>query len=480
MEKTVKGVLEHYFQKHKSRSREEITFLAESLQLEKKVVSNWFKNRKQKEKRKLLASRKPITDMSQSKTVGQIRSTEVLSTQSKNIRNPNPVDLSNLPLNLSNGPITRNVKRFSLGKPSGATQHRTVLVLGTGVQIQQIFINKIVNYIINVNDEDNFRFLVDENGTRHSNCLSVYDIHHAEGFRIPYSLTIVVTPYSGDWEEQLFRDQRVAEMFREFTEAKDGIKELDMICNVTVETGGIKQPFLSIFGKDVEENINNWNLSVNFLSGSGPWQAVVQHFFAVLAIMKTAPLLLTKLVLYERKKMEEVVYRLQTLVTSGLSKLQEVNAANQKIAYCDAQLRIEQELIFNSWSSTASASCTCPEQFSVYSDNRSVVNFACCREICIKQEPSILWCDNQNYCDHQSYYGEETKWADIRSKGHQLVKVMQNDLLKNGRAIRGHLKYIWRCIHRLNKFALHGNSFSNQKVFELLYDAEQHLKQLNF
>ncbi|XP_046450709.1 uncharacterized protein LOC124198733 [Daphnia pulex] len=477
LDPTVISVLEHHFQNQKNPCVEEMTFLAQSLQLENKVVSNWFKNRKQKERRKMLYSHKTtIPEVPSGKMVENIlRSSEMLSRQFKRIiRNPNLMDVYNSPLNLSNRAISRNVKRFSLGKPNGMTQRRTILVLGTGGQIHQRFINQIINYIVNVKEADNFRFLVEEE-TGHSNCIYVYDIHHTFGFRIPFSLTIVVTPHSGDSEDsgQLFRDRKVAEMFLDFIEAKDGIKELDMICNVTVETGGRKQQFLSIFGKDVEKNINNWKLSVDFLSDKGPWQAVVHHFFIVLATMKTAPLLLTKMVLHERKKMEEVVDRLQPLVAAGSSKMEKMNKTKLTIAYCDYQLKIiEQEMYLNYTSSTASASCTCSELHCRMGpvDNHSVFNFS-------GEGP---WFDNPNHGDPQSCYFDEAKWNDMKAKGQQLVKILQKDLLKNGNSIRHHLNYIWRCIHRFNKFALHGNSFSNQKVFDLLLEAGQHLKELNF
>ncbi|XP_055335954.1 POU domain, class 3, transcription factor 4-like [Paramacrobiotus metropolitanus] len=51
IEITVKGALENYFQKNPKPSAQEITALADSLQLEKEVVRVWFCNRRQKEKR---------------------------------------------------------------------------------------------------------------------------------------------------------------------------------------------------------------------------------------------------------------------------------------------------------------------------------------------------------------------------------------------------------------------------------------------
>ncbi|XP_014679562.1 PREDICTED: POU domain, class 3, transcription factor 3, partial [Priapulus caudatus] len=51
IEVTVKGALENHFVKQPKPSAQEITALAESLQLEKEVVRVWFCNRRQKEKR---------------------------------------------------------------------------------------------------------------------------------------------------------------------------------------------------------------------------------------------------------------------------------------------------------------------------------------------------------------------------------------------------------------------------------------------
>nr|QRF78348.1 POU3 [Phoronopsis harmeri] len=51
IEVTVKGALENHFHKQSKPSAQEITSLAEQLQLEKEVVRVWFCNRRQKEKR---------------------------------------------------------------------------------------------------------------------------------------------------------------------------------------------------------------------------------------------------------------------------------------------------------------------------------------------------------------------------------------------------------------------------------------------
>ncbi|EFX87853.1 hypothetical protein DAPPUDRAFT_41869, partial [Daphnia pulex] len=47
----IKEVLEQHFHKRKWPTAEEITFLADVLQLDKKVLRVWFSNRRQREKR---------------------------------------------------------------------------------------------------------------------------------------------------------------------------------------------------------------------------------------------------------------------------------------------------------------------------------------------------------------------------------------------------------------------------------------------
>ncbi|XP_076352267.1 POU domain, class 3, transcription factor 4-like [Tachypleus tridentatus] len=61
IEVSVKGALENHFHKQPKPSAQEITSLADSLQIDKEVVRVWFCNRRQKEKRMT----PPVTNMSQ-------------------------------------------------------------------------------------------------------------------------------------------------------------------------------------------------------------------------------------------------------------------------------------------------------------------------------------------------------------------------------------------------------------------------------
>ena len=91
----------------------------------------------------------------------------------------------------------------------------------------------------------------------------IYQNHHTEEFRIPYSLTIVnTTGYSGSCD--LDADREITEVIRKFVFAPDGIQQLDMI-------GFVAQSFLprqldmqthifksvkSIFGKSIKNKVN--------------------------------------------------------------------------------------------------------------------------------------------------------------------------------------------------------------------------------
>ncbi len=78
------------------------------------------------------------------------------------------------------------------------------------------WINAMINYVLGVEWDDPFRFVLIEENLRggsqaHSQTqdVNVYDIHHQNGFRIPFSLTIVDTPGFGD-NQGIARDTEIS------------------------------------------------------------------------------------------------------------------------------------------------------------------------------------------------------------------------------------------------------------------------------
>ena len=336
----------------------------------------------------------------------KVRFAEMIVKRCKKVNNRNGLDLYAVPLTSGRG---ATAERFVFGKADdkkGRMQHRTILVMGATGSGKTTLINGMINYIFDVEWDDPFRFqLIQEQIAGRSQIdsqtskITAYDIHHSEGFRIPYSLTIVDTPGYGD-TKGLKRDQEITEMVRQFFEDKDGIQELDVVGFVapaslprlTPTQTYIFDSVLAIFGNDIKENINfmltfadsqippilsaikhaglpyptdnetgdplhhKFNNSGFFCSNgeSGGvsntadrfnrffWRMGIKNFakfFNVLATMTTKSLSLTKQVLEERKRLEATVDGLQPLIKIGLSKMEEMRKTKQMIA--NNQLQIE-------------------------------------------------------------------------------------------------------------------------------------------
>ena len=351
-----------------------------------------------------------------------IRFAEALMKRYEKVGNRNGMDIYAVPLTKSDtvkssdGVVT--VERYAFGVPSakrggiqqnGRMQHRTVLMMGATGSGKTTLINGMINYVFNVQWDDNFRFqLVDEKASERSqsesqtSCIKVYDIHHVDGFRVRYSLTIVDTPGYGD-TKGLKRDQEITQMIRQFFEVQGGIQELDVIGFVvpaslprlTPTQMYIFDSVLAIFGKDVKENINfmltfadgqdppvlsaitdanlpclkhpetghplhhKFNNSGFFCSNHGTgtverfnkffWEMGMKNFdkfFNVLATMNTKSLSLTKEVLGERKRLEATIDALQPLIQTGLTKMEEIRKTSQVIKNCRSQIEAHENVKF--------------------------------------------------------------------------------------------------------------------------------------
>jgi hypothetical protein len=431
---------------------------------------------------------------------------------SKKVKNRNAIDIYEIPLINLTGKHSA-FERYSFGNPEEQAEHRTILVFGTNGLIQAKFINGIVNFMLNIKKKDKFRFqLIDEEVTIHrKNCIRIYYIHHSKGFRVPYSLTIVVSPRFGNSEDsQLLRNQKLAEMFQEVLEDIDGIKELDMICNVMEKTDN-HQLDLSVFGKDAKENINNLQ-PFSCLDETSSWKIKAKRFFFALAKKNKLSLSLTILVLEERKKIEATLAELHSLIKIGHSKKKEIKKAKQLIQFCESQINCNDQMNksfalnitqnVNLQAKKYVPSCnncflTC-NKLSVKRENeenytlnlltineaKNNIYFAC-------SENSINIDSNQNYkwtyVENESRnlhvnpaYATEMKWKDIMLKGQDLIKQLKEHLIENGTVMLKLFQKTWQCIQRLNEMSLSGNSFLTTKVFNFIFDAEQHLKKIGF
>ncbi|XP_060940449.1 uncharacterized protein LOC133018152 [Limanda limanda] len=170
---------------------------------------------------------------------------------------------------------TRGYRMFNFGKKS-MERNRTLILFGESGSGKSTLINGMINYIVGVEWDDNFRFkLIVKNQSRseaesQTPQVTVYKLNHQEGFKIPFSLTIVHIPEEiGDIE----RDKKIVEQLRNlFSAEEDGVSEIDAVCFVAQASLARLTPrqthmfdsVLSIFGKDVAENIQ---ILVTFADG---------------------------------------------------------------------------------------------------------------------------------------------------------------------------------------------------------------------
>uniref|UniRef100_A0A8C5BQV2 Fibronectin type-III domain-containing protein n=1 Tax=Gadus morhua TaxID=8049 RepID=A0A8C5BQV2_GADMO len=170
-------------------------------------------------------------------------------------------------------------KRYTFGNDC-VKPNRTVMFMGATGSGKSTLINGMMNYILGIDWKDSFRFkLINEDQSKsqaesQTTHVTTYKINHQEGFKVPYSLTLVDTPGFGD-TRGIESDKAITEQIRSlFTSAK-GVVEIDAICFVTQAsqvrlTASQKYVFdsvLSIFGKDVAENIC---ILVTFADGQQP------------------------------------------------------------------------------------------------------------------------------------------------------------------------------------------------------------------
>ena len=157
------------------------------------------------------------------------------------------------------------------------------MVLGATGAGKSTTINGMINYILGVQWEDDFRFklITDEAGGKsqtHSQTqeITAYTLHRMEGSMVPYTLTIIDTPGFGD-TRGLERDREITAQINEFFSipGSNGIDHLDGIGFVTQASLARLTPtqqyifdsILSTFGKNIASNIF---MMVTFADGNKP------------------------------------------------------------------------------------------------------------------------------------------------------------------------------------------------------------------
>ena len=179
-----------------------------------------------------------------------------------------------------------SIRKVQLGKVGPVpAEEKVVMMLGATGSGKTTVINGIFNYVIGVEWDDLYRFrLVDESSQSQGRSqaesqtrfITAYTFHHQDGFKVPYTLTIVDTPGFGD-TKGMTRDKEITKQIEGFfkTEGQAGIDHIDAVgfvvqaalARLTPNQQYIFDSILNLFGKDIEGNIFSF---LTFADGSPP------------------------------------------------------------------------------------------------------------------------------------------------------------------------------------------------------------------
>ncbi|XP_048018259.1 uncharacterized protein LOC125250010 [Megalobrama amblycephala] len=163
---------------------------------------------------------------------------------------------------------TLSFNQYVFGRKVEDVKNKVILLVGSTGAGKTTLINVMVNYILGVKWEDSYRFKLINEVTNRSQAesqtsnVSSYELYNQPGFQIPYSLTIVDTPGFGD-TRGIAHDKMITEQVKSFLCSPLGIDHIDAVCFVvqaslarlTANQSYIFDSILSIFGKDIAENI---------------------------------------------------------------------------------------------------------------------------------------------------------------------------------------------------------------------------------
>ena len=179
--------------------------------------------------------------------------------------------------------------------------------------------------------------------------------------------------------------------------------------------------------------------------------------------MRPKSLLLTKLVLDERKNLERMVEIIQSFIATASANFEKLSTTKQLIQYYQWQIDISVNKKIRETSSLIT------EYFSVLSE----IVFNSYLNNTHQWENRIS--SNRNYdCE------AKLEWKALKLKGQDLSRILQNDLHEIGTILQSNFHSSWRSIQWLNSVALHGDSLFTPKLFDILFKVEQLLKQIGF
>uniref|UniRef100_A0A672M144 AAA+ ATPase domain-containing protein n=1 Tax=Sinocyclocheilus grahami TaxID=75366 RepID=A0A672M144_SINGR len=159
----------------------------------------------------------------------------------------------------------RKVRRWTYGQKDRNKQNKVILMVGETGAGKTTIINTMINYLLGVKFKDQeFSQITEEEedineSQSHAHQMTVYEVFVEEN---PTSLTIIDTPGYGN-TEGYEKDREISEYLMRLFSDEDGIHYIDAVCFVMKASQNrlsekefyIFHSVLSLFGRDIEENI---------------------------------------------------------------------------------------------------------------------------------------------------------------------------------------------------------------------------------
>ncbi|XP_055797560.1 uncharacterized protein LOC129868017 [Salvelinus fontinalis] len=298
--------------------------------------------------------------------------------------------------------------QYRFGRKVEQRNNKVILLLGATGSGKTTLVNTMINYILGVKWEECYRFKLIHEVTNKSQAesqtvvVTSYELYNQPGFQIPYSLTVIDTPGFGD-TRGMAHDKLVTQKVKDFLCNPLGIDHIDAVCFVvqaplvrlSPSQRYIFDSILSIFGKDVAENIlmlvtfvdgkkipvleaikaanlpckkdkkglpTHFKFNSSFLFSKETessseeddtdddhkaqcpeqWRSTfkeMKKFFQALESIESKDLTLTKKVLEERELLEKTMTCLTPQITAGLSKLSEIKSFKQCLENEDENMK---------------------------------------------------------------------------------------------------------------------------------------------
>ncbi|XP_041421637.1 uncharacterized protein LOC108718453 isoform X2 [Xenopus laevis] len=159
-------------------------------------------------------------------------------------------------------------RKLQFGTEKTLKQHKIIMMVGATGSGKTTLINALINYILGVKWEDNYRLILIKENTNRSQAhsqtseVSAYQLNYIEAFTVPYNLTIIDTPGFDDTRGR-DHDKEIPKQLKLCFDSPGSISHIDAIyfvlqsslARLTSTQEYIFSSVLSIFAKDIEKNI---------------------------------------------------------------------------------------------------------------------------------------------------------------------------------------------------------------------------------